>query len=250
MKIGIDIGSRYTKIAYHNDSGELSLTLFDSAEFYRKFGNAADSGFALDINKLGFTTDAEIIATGYGRERAKLAGAREIPEIQAHAIGASKMLDIKDFTLVDFGGQDTKVIHVESGNAVDFLTSDRCAASTGRFLENMARILGMPLDEFSSYYENPAAISSTCAVFAETEILEKIAQGIQSENLAAGANLSVVKRFATLIRRFPADIVVASGGVARSPAVIKLLENELGLEVKVPKHPQFAGAIGCISYRG
>ena len=249
MKIGIDIGSRFAKIANFNKNGELIFSLYDSSDFYRQFGKSTDAGFSIDLQKLGFNSDVEIIATGYGRERVRLSGAKEIPEIQAHALGSVYMLGMKDFTLIDFGGQDTKVIRVESAKAVDFLTSDRCAASTGRFLENMARILKISIDELAQFSENPEPISSTCAVFAETEILEKIAQGIPLQNLAAGINQSVVKRFAMLIKRFPLDKVIASGGVAKSKAVIRLLSDELDVEVIVPNHPQYIGAIGCLMVR-
>ena len=247
--VGIDIGSRYVKIASFDGNGGYELTRYDSAEFYRKYGVSTQSGFAIDMKSLKIPDDAEIVSTGYGRERASLSGAKEIPEIQAHAAGSSYLLNISDFTLIDFGGQDTKVIKVESKSTVDFLTSDRCAASTGRFLENMAKVLGLTLDELAQYYENPIKISSTCAVFAETEILEKISRGIPIEQIAAGVNRSVVERFARLVMRFPSNTIVASGGVASSKAVIKLLSDELGISVIVPQNPQFAGAIGCLVYK-
>ncbi|HDG68264.1 MAG TPA: 2-hydroxyglutaryl-CoA dehydratase [candidate division Zixibacteria bacterium] len=247
-RVGIDIGSRYVKIARHDAAGRLILEKHDSARFYREYGRATPEGFVIDMESLGLGDYDEVVATGYGRERAKLAGATEIPEIQAHAIGVSAMLGIDTFTLVDFGGQDTKVIRVENGLVVDFLTSDRCAASTGRFIENMARVLGLTVDEISQYYENPAPITSTCAVFAETELLEKLSLGYTVESLAAGVNKAIVKRFAALIRRFPTDRVAASGGVAKNTAVIKFLSETLGTRILIPEHPQFAGAIGCLRY--
>jgi len=246
-RLGLDIGSRFTKLAYaRNNRTEFSM--FDSATFYREYGTPSPNGFVINLRKLGFGENLEVVATGYGRERAKLSGAVEIPEIQAHALGAMKSTGERTFTLIDFGGQDTKIIRVEQGMVVDFTTSDRCAASTGRFLENMAKVLGMELDELSQYYEDPAEISSTCAVFAETELLEKISMGIPIERLAAGVNYSIVKRFAAMIRRFPADRVVATGGVAKNNAVIRLLSEELGVAVLVPKKPQFMGALGCLVY--
>ncbi len=247
-RVGIDIGSRFVKIARYDADGELILERRDSAQFYREFGKATPQGFAIDMEKLGLSPDDEIVATGYGRERAKLAGATEIPEIQAHALGVSVLLNIERFTLVDFGGQDTKVMRVENGMVVDFLTSDRCAASTGRFIENMARVLGLTVEEISNYYENPAEITSTCAVFAETELLEKLSQGYTVESLAAGVNKAIVRRFAALIRRFPRDKVVATGGVAQNRAVIRFLSEALGTEITIPPNPQFAGAIGCLNY--
>ncbi|RKZ32985.1 2-hydroxyglutaryl-CoA dehydratase [bacterium] len=249
MKVGIDIGSRFVKIARKGEDDELQLVKYDSGEFYRKYGSNSESGeFIINMELLGIGKPAEIIATGYGRERAKLAGAKEIPEIQAHIDGVVYLTDLNNFTIIDFGGQDTKIARVENKRLINFITSDRCAASTGRFIENMAQILGLSLEQMARYYENPEPISATCAVFAETEILEKISRGISTERIAAGVNYSVVNRFSSLIERFPLDTLVATGGVALSEAVIKLLENKLETEVIVPPHPQFAGAIGCLNY--
>ncbi len=245
MRVGLDIGSRYAKLALRRGGG-FEFKIYDSALFYREFGVATERGFALKLDALGIPEGAIVVATGYGRQRAKLSGAIEISEITAHAEGAKFLTGYRDFTLIDLGGQDTKVVRVEGGKVVDFLTSDRCAASTGRFLENIARVLGISLEELSRYAENPAPINSTCAVFAETEVLEKLSQGIPVERLAAGANYSIVKRFAALVRSFPADAVVATGGVAKNKAVISLLSKELGVEVQVPQHAQFAAAIGCL----
>ena len=245
--VGLDIGSRFTKIAFFEKQKPV-FRLFDSAKFYREFGSVTDNGFLLDFKKLNLREESEIVATGYGRERATLAGATEISEIQAHTLGAIYLLRLNNFTLIDFGGQDTKIIRVESSEVVDFRTSDRCAASTGRYLENMARILGMKVEELSNYRDNPVDISSTCAVFAETELLEKMALGIPRERLASGVNMSIVKRFLSLIKGFKNDVIVASGGVANNKAIIELLGIELQTEITVPPNPQFTGAIGCIEF--
>jgi predicted CoA-substrate-specific enzyme activase len=250
MRLGIDIGSRCTKIAYYGDNGELVLKRFDSANFYRKYGKGVGAEFCISWNKIGLPADVIAIATGYGRERARLAGAAEFPEIQAHSAGARHLLHEDTFTLADLGGQDMKVARIENGHVVDFFTSDRCAASTGRFLENMARIIGMTNEELANHWKNPVEISSTCAVFAETELLEKLSQGISPERLAAGVNYAVVKKFVPLIRRFPIDLVIATGGVSQSDAIINLLRDEAQIFVKKPDFPQFAGAIGCLTMTG
>ena len=250
MRIGIDIGSRYTKIAYWNDGGEFSFQKYDSTQFYREFGESKDNKFFISRKKLGFPTEAKIIATGYGRERAKLAGASEISEINAHAMGARFMLGIGTFTLADLGGQDVKVIRVEDDRVIDFHTSDRCAASTGRFLEGMARVLNISENELGKHFENPVELSATCAVFAETEILDLLSRGIPVERLAAGANYAVVKKFIPILKRFPIDIVVVTGGVAMNNAVIQLLRRELNESLNVPDDMQFAGAVGCVTYDG
>ena len=245
MNLGIDIGSRFTKLAYLAGS-ELVLEKFDSAHFYRDFGQNNNGVFAISWKKLGLSDDIKAMATGYGRERAKLAGAQEISEIQAHSIGAQHFWNIETFTLADLGGQDVKVVRIENGKIIDFHASDRCAASTGRFLENMMKVLDIDEEELSKYWKNPAELSSTCAVFAETELLEKISQGVPIERLVAGVNYSVVKKLVPLIKHFPLDTVIATGGVANNVAVIKLINNELGILLKVNSEAQFAGAIGCL----
>lgn len=248
MKLGIDIGSRYTKIAYYDVNKKLILRKYDTLRFYREFGKNIDGDFAIYWDKLGIDGFDSVIATGYGRERAKLSGAVEIPEIQAHSLGAIILSGEKTFTMTDIGGQDVKVVRVENGVVIDFYTSDRCAASTGRFLENMAQVLKISLDELSQYWKNPAKINSTCAVFAETELLDKISRGVSTEELAAGVNYASVKKFLVMMRRFPLDTVIITGGVSLNDAVIKLLSNELNKTIKKLPNAIYAGAIGCVNY--
>lgn len=249
MISGIDIGSRFVKIATFSDDKELKFALYDTTGFYGLFCKMNNKLFTLDLEKLGFSNDDKIAVTGYGRERAKILGVTEIPEIQAHTLGVQELLNITDFVLIDLGGQDTKIANVKNGKVVDFLASDRCAASTGRFLENMAHILGISIQQLGNFTKNPAKIDSTCAVFAETELLEKITRGVSIEEICAGINLSIVHRFSILVRKFlPAKKIVATGGVSLNNAIIKLLENELECQVVVPPNSQFAGAIGCIRF--
>ncbi|MCD6418081.1 2-hydroxyglutaryl-CoA dehydratase [bacterium] len=248
MRLGIDIGSRYTKVAYPDGDGFV-LKKFDTMRFYREFGRNVGGDFLIYWDKLGISKKIDIVATGYGRERAKLNGALEIPEIQAHSSGAMYLSGKDTFTLTDIGGQDVKVVRVEDGVVVDFYTSDRCAASTGRFLENMAQVLNISLEELSRYKENPVKINSTCAVFAETELLDKISRGISIERLAAGVNYAAVRKFAAMMRRFPLDEVIITGGVSKNKAVVELLSEVLGIPLNILPNAMFAGAIGCVSYK-
>lgn len=248
MIVGMDIGSRSVKIAVLN-AGEIELLSYDTSEFYRHFSKRNEGVLVIDLERLGFSEIDEIVVTGYGRDRVRFLGTIEIPEIQAHSMGVQEMLNISDFVLIDLGGQDTKVVNVKDGKVVDFLTSDRCAASTGRFLENMAHILGISVQDLGNFKQNPAKIDSTCAVFAETELLEKMSIGVPFEEICAGVNFSVVRRFSALVRKFlPAQNVVATGGVSLNKALVEFLGNEIGYEVIVPENSQFAGAIGCIRY--
>ena len=198
----------------------------------------------MDFAKLGVDRFDKIVSTGYGRENVKLAGAVAIPETEAHAVGAAYQTALSDFVLLDLGGQDSKVVLVRGGDVVDFYMNDRCAASTGRFLENSAKVLGLSLEELSGFWEEPEKLTSTCAIFAESEIIGKIASGVAVERLAAGVNHSVVARFLPFLKRFDERRLVVVGGVAKNSAIVHILKD-MEYEVVIPRYPQFNGAIGC-----
>ena len=147
--------------------------------------------------------------------------------------------------MLDLGGQDTKVVHVRSGRLDDFVMNDKCAASSGRYLENMASILEVSLDELSSHWEDPVNLDATCGIFGESELIGQILRGHSVARLCAGVNQTLVKRVMPMLRRFPSTNLVVTGGVARDRALIRLLEKETGQPVIVPQHPQHNGAIGC-----
>ena len=156
--------------------------------------------------------------------------------------------------VLDIGGQDSKVISLErgvagkSGGVHDFIMNDKCAAGTGRFLQVLSGILDMSLEELGKAAARgvPAAISSMCAVFAETEIVGLLARGTPPENIAAGVFLSIVRRMCSLAKRIPLHgECTFSGGLALNPAFHALLGKELGVPVNVPEHPQIVGALGA-----
>jgi predicted CoA-substrate-specific enzyme activase len=128
---------------------------------------------------------------------------------------------------------------------VDFQASNKCAASSGRYLENMAAALGISLDELAQHYENPVTLSSTCAIFGESEVIGCLAEGKPIETICAGVNYSVVRRVMPDVRRMQSPHYILSGGVASNAAVRRLLEQELQSQVIVPQHHFFLGAIGC-----
>jgi len=125
------------------------------------------------------------------------------------------------------------------------MTNDKCAASSGRYLENMASILDVSLVELGQYADAPVELNSTCAVFGESELIGKIVEGFPLAELAAGVNATIVKRILPLLRSFTGEVLVFTGGVAHNHAVGKLLEAGSGKKVIVPEEPQFNGAIGC-----
>jgi len=248
MQIGIDLGSRNVKMAIKD--GELKYLLFDTVSFYREYGKLIDGELVVDFSALGLKEIEKIISTGYGRQTVKIKGGEEIPEIRAHVLGAAYQTGLVDFTLLDLGGQDSKVVLVRNGKLIDFLTNDKCAASTGRYLENMAAVLKISLAELGKYYEDPVELSSTCAIFGETELLGKVVEGYPLERLAAGVNYTIFKRIAPMLKKLSSPVVVFTGGVAYSFALKHIIEKELEVEVVIPREPQFNGAIGCLKYGG
>jgi (R)-2-hydroxyacyl-CoA dehydratese activating ATPase len=249
MKIGIDLGSRKVKFALVHEGTVVRLESSDTLSFYKRFGRMDGDDLTFDLAGTGFFSAAElaassIVATGYGRNTLNLKGVKVISEIRAHVAGALFQTGLRDFTLLDMGGQDTKVALVRNGRLQDFVMNDKCAASSGRYLENMAAILEVDLKELSSYWEEPVRLDATCGIFGESELIGQILRGHSVARLCAGVNQTLVKRVIPMLKRFPSDMIVLTGGVALDTALVRLLEIE-GFSVKVPGSPQHNGAIGC-----
>lgn len=189
-----------------------------------------------------------VVATGYGRDIVPFAN-KAVTEIMCHARGA-KFLDSGAKTVIDIGCQDSKVIIMDDkGNIINFAMNDKCAAGTGRFIEVMAHALRLKLDEVGPMAlssQNPCHISSTCTVFAESEVVALRGQGKLREDLIAGVVRAIAKRVSILTAGIkPADRVVFSGGVAKNLGVKSALEDELGISIFVPDEPQIVGALGA-----
>ncbi len=189
----------------------------------------------------------DIVATGYGRASIP-AARRVVSEIKCHARGIAAICpEVR--TIVDIGGQDSKVIRVDNdGRVVDFAMNDKCAAGTGRFLQVMANALGMDVSELGTAgtHRDPAIINSMCTVFAETEIISLLARGVDKERIIGGIHLSVARRVAAMARRMGVEEKVAfTGGVALNPAVRQALAGELDCELVIPPNCQFTGALGA-----
>ena len=245
--IGIDLGSRNVKIVRFAAGEIIERRIYDTIKFYRHYGKNVNNRLQLDWERLELPRE-DIIATGYGKITIELEGAVQIPEIQAHSIGAVYQSGIADFTLLDIGGQDTKVIKIRQSRPVDFLTNDRCAASSGRYMENMATVLGISLQELASYSEDPVELSSTCAIFGETEIIAHIVEGYSLERLAAGVNHALYKRFSTMLNKLYSDIIIMSGGGSLNLALKDIIARETGCQVIELAEPLFNGAMGCCVY--
>jgi predicted CoA-substrate-specific enzyme activase len=249
MKIGIDLGSRKVKFALVTEGKVARLDTFDTLSFYKRFGRMKGDELTFDLEGTGLFSsrelaEATVTATGYGRNTLHLKGVRVVSEIRAHVAGALFQTGLRDFTLLDMGGQDTKVALVRNGALQDFVMNDKCAASSGRYLENMAAILEVDLQELSLHWEEPVRLDATCGIFGESELIGQILRGHPIARLCAGVNQTLVKRVVPMLRRFPSEIVVLTGGVALDGALVRLLENE-GFTISVPPSPQHNGAIGC-----
>jgi predicted CoA-substrate-specific enzyme activase len=239
------------KFALLEDDGAIAhLATQDTISFYKRFGRIEGEELILDIAGSGvFVGQAlegiPVTVTGYGRNTVAMAGARVVSEIRAHVAGAIRQTGLADFTLLDMGGQDTKVGRVRSRRLDDFVMNDKCAASSGRYLENMASVLEVTLEELSSHWEDPVPLDSTCGIFGESELIGQILRGHPLATLCAGVNHTLVKRVLPMLQRFPSAAVVVTGGVARNGALIQLLRRHLDADIIVPSQPQHNGAIGC-----
>jgi len=188
-----------------------------------------------------------VVATGYGRITLPFADHR-VTEVTCHARGANHMV-AGSRLVIDIGGQDSKVIALDGGgNVSDFIMNDKCAAGTGRFLQVMAGVLDLTLDELGelALISQPATISSMCTVFAESEVIGLLARGAEKGAVAAGVIDSIAKRLPTLVGRMPSsEYITFTGGLAGNAAICQRLEQSLNIPLRIPQFPQLAGAIGA-----
>lgn len=244
--LGIDLGSRQVKIVLMEDNNIVYCDSLSTVHFYKEYCEY-DGKIIVNLDKLGIGKIDKGVSTGYGRNNTDLKLFTPINEIKAHVYGAIYQTKLNDFILLDIGGQDVKVSKVEKGVLTDLELNEKCAASCGRYLENMANVLEISTDEMSKYYENPVELNSTCAVFSESELIGKIAEGADLKELSAGVNYSLYKRLKPMLTKFIGKKLVVTGGVANNYAIIKYLENDYDEIIKV-QEPQLNGAIGCCYY--
>lgn len=248
--LGIDIGSTTSKGLVLRDGCEIAASAIVTAGI----GTAgptqvmerllAEAGLKMeDISR--------VTATGYGRKSFEPAG-EQISELSCHARGTAFLFPGAR-TVIDIGGQDAKVLALDgNGRLSNFMMNDKCAAGTGRFLDVMAQILQLRVGDLEAEAlkaEHPAKISSTCTVFAESEVISQLAAGVQIPDLVAGICRSVASRVAALAKRVGVkEQVCMSGGVALNGGVRKALEEELGVPIARSEFAQFAGALGASLY--
>ena len=248
--MGIDIGSTTSKCVILKDGEEIIATSLYTGGIGTPSPDRARSE-ALIVSGLKQEELAASSATGYGRNRVENVD-YNVSELSCHALGAHMIFpDVR--TIIDIGGQDAKVISLsEQGKMKDFLMNDKCAAGTGRFLDVMANVLQIPVDgmaQMAAEAAAPAQISSTCTVFAESEVISQLANGTPMPDILAGICESVASRTASLAKRIPiVPEVTMSGGVAQNAAVRNALARHLGVEICFSKLAQMFGAIGAARY--
>ncbi len=245
---GVDVGSTQTKAVVINEKREIvGRSLMDTGA---NVVHAAEQAFDLAAKDSGLR-DSEIeyvIGTGYGRYRVTFGNA-QITEISCHGRGAAQMFpDTR--TVVDMGGQDTKAICISpTGEIVDFCMNDKCAAGTGRFLGAAARALDIPLQDLGPTAlkcNKPVRISTTCTVFAESEVLSWLGKGKKIEDILWGVHQSIASRTTSLLRRVGIEEQITfTGGVTKNIGMIRALEEKLDAKLNVSEDSHYMGALGA-----
>jgi len=247
---GVDVGSTQTKAVLLGDNGERSIlarALVDTGANVRK---AAETAFdkccqiaGIPQSEVGF-----VVGTGYGRYKISFGNA-QMTEISCHARGAH-FLCPGTRTVIDMGGQDAKAISVgPSGEVLDFVMNDKCAAGTGRFLANAAEVMGISLDEIgplSLRATRPVKIATVCTVFVESDILSYLSQGKRAEDIMGGVHLAIAKRTLSLARRLTIEPeITMTGGVARNIGMVRALETVMERKMLVSPDAHYMGAVGA-----
>ena len=245
--LGIDIGSTASKCVIVKDGTELvakSLIAVGAGT------SGPDRAIAQVLETAGMKREdmAYVLATGYGRNSLENFADHQMSELSCHAKGASFLFpEVR--TVIDIGGQDVKVMRVENGAMTNFQMNDKCAAGTGRFLDVMARILEVDVNELGTLGAQSTkyvGISSTCTVFAESEVISQLARDTDKRDIINGIHMSVAGRVAGLAHRVGVqDQVVMTGGVAQNSGVVKALEEHLGHKVHTSPLTQYVGALGA-----
>ena len=245
---GVDVGSTQTKAVVINEEKQIvGRALIDTGT---NVVLAAEKSFAEALSNGGIReVEVEfVIGTGYGRYRVTFGNA-QVTEISCHGRGAAHMFP-GTRTVVDMGGQDTKAIQVnQAGEIIDFCMNDKCAAGTGRFLGAAAAALEIPLDDLGATAlesTKPVRISTTCTVFAESEVLSWLGKGKKITDILWGVHQSIASRSAALMRRVGIEEQVTfTGGVTRNAAMIQALEDKLQVKLNVSEDSHYMGALGA-----
>lgn len=244
--IGIDIGSTCAKTVVLNEQREIVARMLQPTGWSSV---ETAEGILNSLTERGFVmSEAVCVATGYGRISVPYAH-KAVTEITCHGKGACYIHGCRNLTVVDIGGQDTKIIRIEDGLIKDFVMNDKCSAGTGRFLEVMANTLAVAPDELCALAEHGGntAISSMCTVFAESEVISLIGRGESRENIAFAVVDSVVKKVSSQAGKMGGvlGMVCLTGGLCECGYMRRALSAALGTEVLSDSDGRYAGAIGA-----
>ena len=240
---GIDIGSTASKTVVLKDGKIEDYFVLPTGWNGRETANA----ILEQLKTRGYADAMRCVATGYGRICVDYAD-KIVTEITCHGKGGWAIFK-KNMTIIDVGGQDTKMIKVIDGQVADFLMNDKCAAGTGRFLEMMAKTLGLSLEEMSVKgleWKHNIVISSMCTVFAESEVISLIADNHTDSDIIHGLNQSIAGKTAAMAARAKGQPpYMMTGGVARNRGVVQALEEKLGAKLFISENPDLCGALGA-----
>jgi len=247
MYVGIDAGASATKAVIVNKEGEIASYTIVPSGINFKVSSEEALRKALEKSGLSLNDTLYAVSTGYGRALVRAESTSS--EITCISRGTHKLFPSAR-TIIDVGGQDSKAIRIdENGRVLDFVMNDKCAAGTGRFLEVMANILGKPLEELSTLHfksSKPIEISSTCTVFAESEVISHLSQGSAIEDVIAGLHEAIAERIYSMSSRtgFEKDVAL-TGGVAKNRGFVDALSKRIGLNPTLPDEPQIVCAFGA-----
>lgn len=242
---GIDIGSTCSKTVVMDGSGKILHRLLRPTGW-----SSVDTADAVlkELDGFGIVQDErKVVSTGYGRASVSYAD-KQVTEITCHARGACHIYGTDNLTVIDIGGQDTKLIVVQNGQVTDFLMNDKCSAGTGRFLEVMANTLSVRLEALCELARmgGGVSISSMCTVFAESEVIGLIGKGEKRENIAYAVVNSIVQKVASQAGRLKLDQTVClTGGLCEFEYLRKRLGEVLRCEVIACPDGRYAGAAGA-----
>ena len=247
LTAGVDVGAATAKTAIVRDGEMIAHKVMPTGSKVQESALKVTED-ALSIAGLTMSDLDAIISTGYARHVVAFSD-RGVSEIICHAKGVNHLIpDAR--TIIDIGGQDSKVIGPrEDGTVADFVMNDKCAAGTGRFLEVMADVLELTIDDMGPealLSQTPATVTSTCTIFAESEMISLRAENTPREDIVAGIHRAVARRVIIMGKTVGyKDKIVFTGGVAKNIGIKYFLEKELGMEVVVGEEPQIMGALGA-----
>jgi predicted CoA-substrate-specific enzyme activase len=246
---GIDLGSTYVKAVILKDGERVGYGVAPTG-YDHNISSREVLDRALSMADLKKNDIEHITSTGYGRRVTTLAD-DSISEISANARGVQWLgAELGVRTIIDIGGQDTKVIAMDDDlRMINFAMNDKCAAGTGRFLEVLAKVLEVPLDEMgplSLTSRDPVDITTTCLVFAKSEVANLIFEGVSREDIIMGIHKAVARRLVAMAKKVGIkDVIFFDGGPAKNAGMVYAMEKELGRRMHVPENPQIVTATGA-----